>query len=340
MHHPVLWRYWRYKKRAKGEGVEMSRTKLVVMVAVLAVGAGSVAFAAPQQPDQQQPNQQQQPSPGPGIVGGRPVPDSSSKSYPWIAALLNKTTPGSALDQQMCAGSLIDSNSVLTAAHCLKNIKKPSDLRIVLGETQLSGNTGVIRQATRLDIHDLYKSGEFKYDVAVITLHTTINITPVRLPLSTENYYEQPGKVMTVAGWGATTSGGTHTAQTQEAKVTVVSDADGATAYPGLYMPSIMIAAGGNGKGTCIDDSGGPLFTSVISKLGKAKVSPVTSPQASAKVSGDSHYQMAGENHYQYGITSFARLKDGQLVCDVDPAGYTEVNATSIRTFITTAMNQ
>jgi secreted trypsin-like serine protease len=123
----------------------MSRTKLVVTVAMLAVmlavGAGSVAFAAPQQPDQQTPDQQQQPSPGPGIVGGSAVPNSNK--YPWIAALLDvnrKVAGGTDQDMQICGASLIDSDSVLTAAHCINTA--PRYLRVVLGRAQLSASGG------------------------------------------------------------------------------------------------------------------------------------------------------------------------------------------------------
>jgi trypsin len=297
----------------------MSRAKLVVTVAMVAVmlAAGSAAFAAPQPPDQPQPGGQQQPSPGPGIVGGSNV--SGSNQYPWIAALLdqNQKVPGGT-DRNMhyCGGSLIDSDSVLTAAHCLGVGNRY--MRVVLGRADLSSTGGEVRYVHSTYIHPDYTSDSKKYDVAVLTLDKPVTgITPVRLPLSTENSYEQPGKELRVAGWGATMSRGTGTNQMQQTRVPVVSDPVAAKSYPTEFVPELMIAAGGNGRDTCQGDSGGPLFS--YPKL--FKVSTPANPAPPLK-------------HYQYGITSFGKGCGG-----ADPGIYTEVNAPSIREFIITSMN-
>jgi trypsin len=302
----------------------MSRTKLVVTVAMVAVmlAAGSAAFAAPQPPDQPQPGQQQQPSPGPGIVGGSNVPDSNK--YPFVAALLDTRKPGSTFDQFTCGGSLIDSDSVLTAAHCVHSIF-PRNLSVVVGRAQLSTNEGQLREATRIYIPDGYNYTRVsKNDVAVIKLRSAVTgITPVRIPLSTENGYEQAGKLQTVAGWGSMTAGGSYPDQMQEVKVPVVSDAEGEKVFGSQFVPELMIAAGDASRSHCKGDSGGPLFTS-FPRFGKAPVggSAPLPPRPS----------------YQYGIASFAKLSGKQ--CGVDPAAFTEVNAPSIREFITTSMNK
>jgi len=122
---------------------------------------------------------------------------------------------------------------------------------------------------------------------------------------------------MTVAGWGTTMSGGTRQDRMQEATVTVVSEADAAKSYSD-YVPELMIAAGGNGKDTCQGDSGGPLFATPL-RLGKQPPGSAPTPRA----------------HYQYGITDYGRGCAGP-----DPGVYTEVNAPSIREFITTSMNK
>jgi secreted trypsin-like serine protease len=320
MHHSVLWKYRRYKREAKEKG-RMSRAKLVVTVAMLAVmlaGAGSAAFAA-QQPDQQPPGQQQpgqqQEPPGPGIVGGSNVPDSSK--YPFVAALLDERKTGNALTQHFCGGSLIDSDNVLTAAHCVDGIF-PTNLSVVVGRAQLSSNQGELREATRIYIPDGFNSnGPSKNDVAVIRLKSAVmGITPVLIPPSTDNWYEQVGKAQTIAGWGRTMSGGTRPDQLQEAKLTVVSDEVAAKSYPSHYIPELMIAAGGNGKDTCQGDSGGPMFARPLS-LGKPPAGAPPRPYS------------------QYGITSFGRGCGGS-----DPGVYTEVNAPFIREFITTSMNK
>jgi secreted trypsin-like serine protease len=295
----------------------MRTAKLPLAAAMVALmllaGAGSAALAAPQ--PGQQPGQQQ-PSPGPGLVGGSAV--TSSDKYPWIAALLdvNRKVPGGTdQDMQICGGSLIDSDSVLTAAHCINTA--PTNLRVVLGRAQLSASGGEVRQVLRTYKHPKYPGGDKPYDVAVLTLHKPVtNITPVKPAPSTDNWYEQPGKQLTAAGWGYTTSGGptsgSNTDRMQETKVSVVSDADAAKIYPTKFVADLMMAAGEGGKGACYGDSGGPLFASYKSLRGTTK--PPSGP-------------------YQYGITSF-----GEEVCATNPAVYTEVNAPEIRKFITCRM--
>jgi trypsin len=300
----------------------------VVMLAVmLAAVAGSAAFAAPQQPDQQQPGQQpgqQQEPPGPGIVGGSNVPDSNK--YPWIAAILdvNRKVPGGT-DQNMffCGGSLIDSDSVLTAAHCLNNVGNRY-LRVVLGRAQLSSSGGEVRYVSTWYKHPDYREGSYNNDVAVLTLDKPVTgITPVRVPLSTSNWNEEPGRWLSVAGWGTTVSGGRGASdQLQQARVQVVSDADAAKIYPD-YVQRNMIAAGGNGQATvCSGDSGGPLF-------GLPPLFKVSTPEN----------PNPPRVYHQIGIASFQRTVGGEVVCD-GPGAFTEVNAPSIRDFITTSMNQ
>src|SRR3712207_5903034 len=139
----------------------MRKTKLLLAAAMVALvllaGAGSAALAAPQPDQQQQPGQQQQP-PGPGLVGGSTVP--SSDKYPWIAAILdvNRKVPGGTdQDMQICGASLIDSDSVLTAAHCINTA--PRYLRVVLGRAQLSASGGEVRQVLRTYKHPNYPGG-------------------------------------------------------------------------------------------------------------------------------------------------------------------------------------
>jgi secreted trypsin-like serine protease len=246
------------------------------------------------------------------IVGGTAVPEGK---YPFVAALLDERRTGNAFNQQFCGGTLIDSDSVLTAAHCVNSIF-PTNLSVVVGRTQLSTNQGQVREVTRMYIPDGYNFNQAsKNDVAVLRLKSPVTgITPVRIPLSTENWYEQTGKVMTIAGWGRTMSGGTKSNNMLEVKVPVVSDADAAK-LSSSFIPELMIAAGETGKDTCQGDSGGPLLAQ-FKRLGTP---PPGSPSPPP---------------YQYGITAFGKG------CGTDPGTYTEVNAPSIREFITTSMNK
>jgi secreted trypsin-like serine protease len=279
------------KRYSRKEKVGMTKIKLVLtVVAMLAVtmlaGAAPPAALA--------------------IVGGTAVPDGK---YPFVAALLDERRTGNAFDQQFCGGSLIDSDSVLTAAHCVDGIFL-SNLSVVVGRTQLSTNQGQLREAVRMYIPDGYNFNQAsKNDVAVLSLKSPVTgIDPVEIASVDDNWHEQAGKSQTIAGWGSM-SGGASPDRMQEVKVPVVSDADAAK-LSSSFIPELMISAGEKGKDTCQGDSGGPLFAT-WKRLGP----------------GTGRYS-------QHGITAFGKG------CGVDPGTYTEVNAPSIREFITTSMKK
>ncbi len=90
--------------------------------------------------------------------------------------------------------------------------------------------------------------------------------------------------------------------QMREAKVPVVSDTSVKQTYGSSYVPSLMVAAGATGKDTCQGDSGGPMFSYVF-----------------------------GSGYTQIGIISFG----AGCGAPGHPGVYTEVNNSSVRSFIT-----
>lgn len=243
----------------------------------------------------------------PSIIGGTDVPNGK---YPFVVALLDKRNGGSAYNQQFCGASLIDQDTVLTAAHCVKG-NVATNLRVTVGRTVLDSTQGQIRNVSRINIHPSYNPTTEANDVAVLKLSSAVTgIKPIRLPATTNNSFETAGRSLTVAGWGNTiaqpaggSAGSSYPQRMREAQVPVVSDATADRIY-GNYIPSLMVAAGKTGKDTCQGDSGGPLF---------ARVSTST-----------------GVVYYQVGITSFG------AGCGASgyPGVYSEVNNSNIRNFI------
>ena len=108
----------------------------------------------------------------PMIIGGTAVPDGK---YPFVAfVMLYRNGKPSA----SCGGSLIDQDSVLTAAHCLLNT---TGALVVVGRTDLSKkDRGQEIGASRPFIHPRYNGGG--YDAGVLKLRRPVKgIKPIKL---------------------------------------------------------------------------------------------------------------------------------------------------------------
>ena len=215
--------------------------------------------AAPQAADEQTPYASVSLK-SPMIVGGTAVPNGK---YPFVAfVMLYRNGKPSA----SCGGSLIDRNSVLTAAHCLLNT---TGALVVVGRTDLSKkNRGQEIGASRPFIHPRY-NGSGGYDAGVLKLRRPAKgIKPIKLATANQNNLETPRRKLTVAGWGLMGFNGTLPKHLHQAQVPVVSDRRAESSYdavvgPSGYVPPLMIAAGNSSKeNACVGDSGGPLFDS------------------------------------------------------------------------------
>jgi secreted trypsin-like serine protease len=232
---------------------------MVVVSLIVFVQSGE---AAPQAADERTPYA----SVSPLIVGGTAVPNGK---YPFVAALLDKRRPGDAFDELFCGGTLIDKDSILTAAHCLVN-PKPDKLEVVVGRTALNQNWGQLRSVSHRFIHPRYNGNGYGYDAAVLKLSRPVKGNkPIKLASAKQNNLEEPGHILTTAGWWVVKQRpgpfDIRTFRMHEVSVPVVSDSRAKRAYQsqGLkYLPSLQVAAGKKGNGACFGDSGGPLFDS------------------------------------------------------------------------------
>src|SRR5215218_2891995 len=235
---------------------------VAAMVVVSLIVFAQSGEAAPQAADEQTPYA----SVSPMIVGGTAVPNGK---YPFMAALLDTRRAGDAFDELFCGGTLIDKDSVLTAAHCLVN-SKPDKLQVVVGRTVLNKNRGQLRSVSRRIVHPRYNGNGYGYDAAVLKLgRPAKSIKPIKLATAKQNNLEKPAHILTAAGWGVVKQRpgpfDILPKRMHEVSVPVVSDSRAKRAYQsqGLkYLPSLQVAAGKKGNGACFGDSGGPLFDS------------------------------------------------------------------------------
>lgn len=148
------------------------RTRVAALVGVAAMAAGlavgtGAAHAEPV---------------GPFIVGGRPA---DVGEYPHVVSLQNLRRSGGTLDKHTCGGSLIRSDWVLTAKHCITSPNAdlaPADIDLFIGNSVLTDlSQGQMHDAAQIVLHP-----DPNADVALIRLATPSNRFPVELAEGTD----------------------------------------------------------------------------------------------------------------------------------------------------------
>lgn len=106
---------------------------------------------------------------GAGIVGGEPLSDESWLSQ-GIVMVLTKSSDDTA---ELCTGSLIDDNIVLTAAHCVNERKSAEDVVIAFSVDPIcnivaKNRHDLVRPADSVIHHENYVSASSGNDIAMI----------------------------------------------------------------------------------------------------------------------------------------------------------------------------
>ena len=204
----------------------------------------------------------------PQIVGGTPADPGE---YPWQAALVYSDLQNP-LDGQFCAGSLIESVWVLTAAHCVEGLS-PTDIDVVLGINTLSEGPDNGPEGRRIAVDGIiaypaYDPATDDGDVALLHLAAAASgaaITTIGWVGPENSDLFRPGVLATVTGWGAISDDIPVSDVLLEVAVPIVFNAtcNAPQSYHGAttdYMLCAGLAEGG--KDACQGDSGGPLVVS------------------------------------------------------------------------------
>ncbi|XP_034230114.1 trypsin-1 [Thrips palmi] len=188
------------------------------------------------------------------IVGGRPT---GVNRYPWVVRLVYD-------GQFHCGGSLLNGDYVLTAAHCVRRLKR-SKIRVILGDHDqyVTSDAPAIMRAVSLVIrHRNFDVNSYNHDIALLKLRKPVEFTkrirPVCLP---QPGLDPAGMAGTVVGWGRTEEGGQLPAVIQEVQVPILTLAEcRASKYRASRITPNMMCAGKGTQDSCQGDSGGPLI--------------------------------------------------------------------------------
>ncbi|XP_043234308.1 transmembrane protease serine 12-like isoform X2 [Amphibalanus amphitrite] len=211
----------------------------------------------------------------PGTANSRIVNglETSRNEFPWIVAIRKRTSPMATIPNlPYCAGSLVSDSFVATAAHCLANLRSPTQWEmseVVLGMhyARSSPPEVQVRGIKRAVMKVQYRNENKDSDIALIELDRPVNISaviyPICLPYDLKFPVADPWVV--TAGWGRTSYRGRQSEVLMKSKWMEMIRHDhcaAATKYrerPGL-LTERMLCGVSDLTDACLGDSGGPLM--------------------------------------------------------------------------------
>ena len=194
----------------------------------------------------------------PYVIGGTA---SAITDLPFAASILVNLGAGL---YGVCSGSVVSSNTVLTAAHCvIDNAGQPlpsGSFQVSTGAVGYGG--GTISTVTAVRVYPYLSLSTLAGDAALLTLTTPTASPPVRLATAADAPLYAAGLSALIAGWGRTDPVVQDISTTlQQGTVAVLSNAACRQADP-MFVPSTNLCTAGASfhPAVCNGDSGGPLL--------------------------------------------------------------------------------
>ncbi|XP_072210373.1 chymotrypsin-like elastase family member 2A [Excalfactoria chinensis] len=192
------------------------------------------------------------------VVGGE---DARPHSWPWQVSLQYQS---SGKWHHTCGGTLIATNWVLTAAHC---ISSGTTYRVFLGKNNLAVEEqgSVAASPAKIVVHEKWNPYRVAngYDIALIKLsqHVALSDKIQLACLPAAQSILSSNTACYVTGWGRLQTNGALPDELQQGLLLVVDYATcSQPSWWGSSVKTSMVCAGGDGiTSSCNGDSGGPL---------------------------------------------------------------------------------
>jgi len=192
----------------------------------------------------------------PKIVGGY---EATPGDWPWMSALVYRGSDS--YSGQFCGGALIASQWVVTAAHCVKDLR-PWEIEVVINRHDLTSSNGERIAVTRIIQHSNYNPKTMDSDIALLMLASPSNqSTLALLPARDPDGLATPLTMATILGWGDISPGyGIYPEVLMETTIPILSGQIARRIYGYSFTVNMLAAGPKDGKeDSCYGDSGGPL---------------------------------------------------------------------------------
>jgi len=220
---------------------------------------------------------------GPRVVNGEPGP---SEDFGFLVALGDRQRyQALGMDRaQFCGGTLSSPTLVITAAHCVDNLRARDLVVGSFPDGDLASEGGTVVTVSAIKVHPRYRADTQANDIAVLTLSRAVRGAQTLTPVTESEAVTLTAAraPATVAGWGAVNQRDPwrFTSVYRIGSLVVFPTSacgeggsftfDGVTfrGYgPGALDPRVMLCAEGVRGGTpvdsCVGDSGGPLAAGI-----------------------------------------------------------------------------
>nr|WBW70043.1 venom protein [Lampona murina] len=193
------------------------------------------------------------------VVGGHVA---ERTSFPFASALLFATGSRSPFFSAYCGATLITDRHVVTAAHCLRDARKPSHIAVDVGDYSLrDGRNKTIILSRNFAMFPEYHAHSFHTDIGIIELQHPVSFESGihTVPLPKQGFELKPGTTVIVYGWGRLSYTGDHPDKLNAVELPVVTNEKCQPQFVSEIEPNMLCAGGEEGKDACIGDSGSGL---------------------------------------------------------------------------------